>query len=253
MVPPSQRSRSPENSRAWPSGGSPSVRPVLENVDSGETRVGTVEACFSANFAAFAGSFSVKLMAAMPRASAKIRNRARARKPVTNALDKASDRKPKGRPRKIEPSWVRGKADNYRDVFSLIWDHFWPALSKATTQQEAIQAFASPGVGGYALDLIRQADLILRVVRDPKFPTRQRQAQINFMADSIAAFGVLTPRSSRDVCEKERARIKRIHRILLYEFYIECSCGYKGNSRNHACPKCEAHVPFKEEIILNFS
>jgi hypothetical protein len=192
-------------------------------------------------------------MAAMPRTSAKVKKRARARKTVTNALDKVLGKKPKGRPRKIEPSWVRGKADNYRDIFDLIWDHIWPGLSKATTQQEAIQAIARPEVGGYALDLIRQADLILRVVRDPKFPKRQRKAQIKFMADSIAAYGVVTPRSSRDICEKERARIEKVHRILSYEFYIRCSCGYKGKSRNHACPKCEAHVPFKEDIILDFN
>ena len=185
----------------------------------------------------------------MSRTSAKTRKRREHEKQSRIALDKVLQKKQKGRPRKIEPSWVRGRADNYRDIFQLIWDHFWPALSKATTQQEAIQAFSCPGVGGYALDLIRQADLILKVVRDPKFPKRQREAQINFLADSIAAYGVVTPRSSRDICERERARIKAIHHILSYEFYIACSCGYKGHSRNHACPKCEAQIPFNEGIV----
>jgi hypothetical protein len=36
------------------------------------------------------------------------------------------------------------------------------------------------------------SDLILRVVRDPKFPRQQREAPINFLADSIAAYGVVT-------------------------------------------------------------
>ena len=110
-----------------------------------------------------------------------------------------------------------------------------------------IQAIARPEVGSYALDLIRVADVILRTLQDRKFPKRKRESQIDFMADSIAAHGMLTPRSSRDVCERERARIKRVHRILRYEYYVECSCGYKGFSKSHACPKCEAEIQFKTE------
>jgi hypothetical protein len=140
---------------------------------------------------------------------------------------------------------VRGRADNYRQVFDLFWQDVWPDLSKATTQKDVIQSFSRPEVGAYALDLIRLADLILLVVTDPQFPKHKREAQINFLADSIAAYGVVTPRSSRDICERERARINRVHRILCYEFYIECSCGYKGHSRNHACPMCEAEIAFK--------
>jgi hypothetical protein len=159
-------------------------------------------------------------------------------------IDRVSGKASRGRPRKIQPSWVRGRADNFRYIFNLIWQHIWPTLSQAKTQQEAIQSFSHPQVGAYALDLIRLADLILQVVRDSRFPKRKPEAQINFLADSIAAYGVVTPRSSRDICERERARIKRVHRILYYEFYIECSCGYKGHSRDHACPKCEAEIDF---------
>ncbi len=115
-----------------------------------------------------------------------------------------------------------------------------------------IQSLGRPEVGPYALDLIRLADVILQVVRDPKFPKRSRQAQINFMADSVAGHGVVTPRSSRDICEKERARIKRVHRIISYEFYVECSCGYKGISRNHACPRCEAEIHLRSDLPFDF-
>lgn len=145
---------------------------------------------------------------------------------------------------------MRGRADNLRRSFDLFWQHVWPSLSKAETQNDVIQSLARPEVGSYALDLIRSADLILRVVRDPKFPKQQREAQINFLADSIAAYGVVTPRSSRDICERERARIKQVHRILNYEFYIECSCGYQGVSRNHACPTCEAGIQFKTDLLF---
>jgi hypothetical protein len=183
----------------------------------------------------------------MPRTSVKVDKQKRARKTDNFTLDRGLQKRPRGRPVKIQATWVRGRADNYRYIFSLIWDHVWPALSKAQTQQDAIQSFARPEVGSHALDLIRMADLILQVVRDSKFPKRKREAQINFMADSIAAHGLLTPRSSRDVCERERARIKRVHRILRYEYYVECSCGYKGQSRNHACPKCVAEIQFEPD------
>lgn len=164
-------------------------------------------------------------------------------------IDMVSGKAPRGRPRKIQPSRVRAQADNYRYIFDLIWEHIWPGLSKAQTQREAIQSFAHPEVGAYALDLIRLADLILQVVRETKFPKRKREAQINFLADSIAAHGIVSPRSSRDICDRERVRIKRVHRILYYEFYIACSCGYKGYSRNHACPKCEAPIHFRADSL----
>jgi hypothetical protein len=170
----------------------------------------------------------------MARTSAKVVKEERARKKHKFPIDRFSEKQPRGRPRKIQPAWVRGRADSYRQVFDLFWQHVWPDLSKATTQQDVIQSFSRPEVGGYALDLIRLADLILLVVTDQQFPKHKREAQINFLADSIAAYGVVTPRSSRDICERERARINRVHRILSYEFYIECSCGYKGHSRNHA-------------------
>lgn len=188
----------------------------------------------------------------MARTSAKIGKTKQASKTDEIALDKLSEKRPRGRPVKIQASWVRGRADNYRYIFGLIWKHICSPLCEAQTQRDVIQSLARPEVGPYALDLIRLADIILQVVRDSKFPKRRRQAQINFMADSIAGHGVVTPRSSRDICEKERARIKRVHRILCYEFYIECSCGYKGHSRNHACPRCEAAIHLESDSLFDF-
>ncbi len=56
--------------------------------------------------------------------------------------------------------------------------------------------------------------------------------------------GEITPRYSRDLCAKERARKKREHHIVRFEVWIQCSCGFKGRSHNHACPKCKTEVPF---------
>jgi hypothetical protein len=91
--------------------------------------------------------------------------------------------------------------------------------------------------------------LVLSVLRDPKFPKRKREARINFLADSLAGLGRVTARRSRDICEQERAKARRAHYIIRYEFFVECSCGYKGQSRNHACPKCRAEIVFYPDSI----
>ena len=177
----------------------------------------------------------------MARSSAKSRTPMRTRKKHKKTLDKGSEKRRRGRPVKVQPSWVRGRADNYRGIFAQIWKDVWPGFSKAETREDILRSFEGGG-RAYSTDFVILADLILQVLRDPKFPKRKRQAQVNFLADSIAGQGVITPRSSRDVCERERARIKRAHHIIRYEFWIECSCGYKGRSLNHACPKCEAAI-----------
>jgi hypothetical protein len=178
----------------------------------------------------------------MPNNSAKIQKRNKSRKNTKLPLDRFSEKPPRGRPRMIQPSWVRGKADNYRDILDLVWDKVSPRLLKSRNREEVIASFEGAEIGGYALDFVVHADLILKVIQDPDFPTRQRQAKIKFLADSIGALGAVTPRSSRDICERERARIRQIHQIIRYEYWIECSCGYKGHSLNHGCPKCEAQI-----------
>ena len=185
----------------------------------------------------------------MPRTSAKSRKRRPPPKKQKISLDTTSEKRRRGRPVKVQPSWVRGRADNYRWIFDQIWEHIWHCLSKAETREDVIRSFQSAEVGGYALEFVTLADLILQVVRDPDFPKRKPEAQINFLADSIAGHGMVKPRSSRDICERERARIKRAHHIIRYEFWIECSCGYKGRSLKHACPKCEAAI----SLILDSS
>ncbi len=188
----------------------------------------------------------------MARTSAKIGKKKHPRKTAQFPLDRVSEKRRRGRPPKIPPSWVRGRADNYRWIFAQIWNHVWPGLSKAETRQDVVNSFSGAEVGAYSLEFVTLADLILQVVKDPKFPKRRREAQINFLADSIAGYGMFTPRSSRDICDRERARIKQVHRILSYEFYIECSCGYKGHSRNRACPMCEAEIQFKQDSPFDF-
>ncbi|MGA8621597.1 MAG: hypothetical protein WB660_24125 [Candidatus Sulfotelmatobacter sp.] len=142
-------------------------------------------------------------------------------------------------------SEVYGKAENFRDNLAQVWDRLWPLLSNARSEEEVTKAFQD-GARPYAQDFAPGLSaLTLQVLQEPTLPKRREPLQ-RFLADSLAGVGVVTPRRSRDICARERAKRKRAHHILRFEFYIECSCGYKGHSNNHACPKCEA------EILLPF-
>ena len=188
----------------------------------------------------------------MSRIPAKSHRASKAKQKDNFPLDRVSEKQRRGRKPTIPASWIRGRADNYRWIFDQLWDRIWPGLSQAQTRQDIVQSFSGSNVGGYSLEFVTLADLILQVVQDRKFPKRKREAQINYLADSIAGYGMVTPRSSRDICERERMRIKQVHRILRYEYYIECSCGYSGHSRNHACPTCEAEIEFPQDLSPNF-
>jgi hypothetical protein len=143
----------------------------------------------------------------------------------------------------VRPTEIRGRADNYRFILGQVWDRLWPRLSQALTDQEVIDAFLE-GASPYAQEFVPAlANLIFRVLRERKFPKRP-EAQINFLADALAGLGYVSPRSSRDICQKQRTREKRAHHILRYEFYVECSCGFKGRSHNHACRQCGAKIDF---------
>ena len=190
----------------------------------------------------------------MPKTPAKMTKRQNKVEKHHFPLDKFSEKLRRGRPPKIIASWVRGRADNYRYVFDLIWEHIWLKLSHAENREDVVRSFEGADIApAYALEFVTLAGLILEVLEDPDFPKRKREAQINFLADSIAGLGSVTPRSSRDICERERARIKHAHQIIRYEYWIECSCGYKGRSQDHACPKCEARILFRSESPLDAS
>ncbi len=64
---------------------------------------------------------------------------------------------------------------------------------------------------------------VIGVIQEKKFPKR-RAARINFVADSLAGLDQVTPRRSRDICDQARAIERQAHKIIRYEYYIECSC-----------------------------
>jgi hypothetical protein len=174
---------------------------------------------------------------------------AKSRKPwqdesIISERDLRSQKRARGRPRKIPLNWVTGRAYNYRLQLQQGWTRLEAPLLSAQTVDDVTAAFENH-FPSCARDFVpEQTADILALLRDPKFPKRT-EAQIKFLADSLGGRPSLSLRTSRDICEKERARERRKsqHRILRNEFYIECTCGYKGPARDNACRKCGAQIP----------
>jgi hypothetical protein len=165
----------------------------------------------------------------------------RSRKKEKNSLDTVSEKGRRGPKPRVDATAVRGRADNYRGLLDNVWDQLWPRLSQAQTEDDVIKAFSE----GYPREnefMPYRAPLILKVLKESTFPKR-RTPQINFMADSVAGLGLVSARRSRDICTEDRARAKRAHHILRTELYVECSCGYRGHSLDHACPECKTEIP----------
>src|SRR5271169_2133856 len=162
-------------------------------------------------------------------------------KRAQKSLDSFSEKRHPGRPWRVRPSEVSGRSYNLRLQFGQIWDTVGPKLIGAQTAEDVLKALDS--AGQYWSNQLGPGTipaLILTILRDPKFPKERRQQQINFLADSLAAWGDVSPRRSRDICEQERRKEKKGHQILRREFYIECSCGYQGPAKNNACRNCGA-------------
>jgi hypothetical protein len=173
---------------------------------------------------------------------------------VEKPLDAFSGKRPRGRPG-VSGSVVVSRAENYRRMF---WDYRldrkkkeyardkpseWTVqLLSSKTVQDVEQAFQTRPLS-IQNEFRPLFPLILQVLRERTFP-KKPETRLDFLADSIAARGEVAQRTSRDICEKERAKQRRKspHRILRHEYYIECSCGYKGPARDNACRKCGAQI-----------
>lgn len=133
----------------------------------------------------------------------------------------------------MRASEIRGRGDHYRLLFSQIWKDLREPLLKAQTEEDVVRAF-DPWPS-YQRDFEPIAALILQVLGEPKFPKRP-EPQINFLADSLAGRSWISPRTSRDICQRERK--KKVNYIIRQDYYIECTCRYKGPALHGKCPKC---------------
>ena len=185
--------------------------------------------------------------------------RKKAAKRPAKPLDTVLGRRGRGRPPKMLATEVFGRAQNYQWILEQLWKSLREPLLQARTEEEIIRALTE-NAGSYAREFVPAlAPLILQVLRDRRFPKRDPKPRkgtvkprkpkpnprIVFLADSLAGRGSISPRRSRDVCARERAKehAKPKHRILRWEYYIECSCGYKGPARDSACRRCGAQIP----------
>jgi hypothetical protein len=167
-----------------------------------------------------------------------------ARIKAKKGLDSDSPKR-RGPHRQIQPTTVLGRADNNRWILQQVWDSVWPSLSESQSPEDVNKALEN--AGAYEQQFVPWAAAILGVLNEKRFPKRKK-ARINFIADSLAGIPNVSPRRSRDICVEERARKKRAHQIVRYEFYIVCSCGRKGHSVKHACPKCGAKILFPPHL-----
>jgi hypothetical protein len=160
-------------------------------------------------------------------------------------LDRISDKGGRGRPRKCRYPEIWGRAENYRGIFTNIWERLSGPLLIVQAPDQVTEAFRNHAEP-YTQEFVpRLSGHILAVIREKKFPKRPKP-QIKFLANSLAGLPNVEPRTSRDICAKGLAeqKAKSPHKILRKEFYVECSCGYKGPAVNDACRKCGAQISF---------
>ena len=169
--------------------------------------------------------------------------------PQKTALDTFSPKRGRGRPWTVRASEIAGRASNFQIMFENVWGRIGAELSQATSEVEVLAVLqkANP----YDRELTQWASLIFEVVKSYNFPKTQK-AQIKFLSDSIAALRKVSPRRSRDICATERLKRKQAHHVVRFEFFIECSCRYKGHSQDHACPKCGAQIQFPVNLGSSF-
>jgi len=173
------------------------------------------------------------------------------REKAQKTLDPYLEKRSRGRPTQVARSTVTGRAENYRGALEALWLKLNEPLLAAKDDDgvtEAFEKYGQPYANNFAP---RFSGEILALIRDPLFPKRAR-AQVSFLAESLAGRPEVSARRSRDICAKERQheRAQSPHKILRKEFYVECSCGYKGPALNNACRKCGAGISLVSEILL---
>jgi len=144
-------------------------------------------------------------------------------------------RRRRGRPVNIDPSVVVGSADTYRLWFEQLWSQLGPLFLAARSAEDITRA-VQENAPDVSVSLAPHSELILKIVRDPKFPAVRSASQIHFLADSLGGQGLVKPRRSREICAEQRSKVR--HVIVRQEYYIECSCGYKGPALDGACREC---------------
>jgi hypothetical protein len=144
----------------------------------------------------------------------------------------------RGRKRRIHPEYVVRAANYLFKLLEFCKDQIdWGKLELAKTEEEAATAIERvPPPYRERLNFWLAA--IPEWALEGKFPKTNLERKMRHLADSVAAEGFLTPRRCRDVCLEERKRQAQLGMILRREFYIECTCSYRGPAKRDGCPQC---------------
>jgi len=144
----------------------------------------------------------------------------------------------RGRKRRIHPEHVLRAANDLLKILEFCKNQIdWGKLEIAKTEEEVASAFKGvPSAHRERLNLWLAA--IPAWVLEGKFPKTNLERKMRHLADSVAAEGFLTPRRCRDVCLEERKRQAQLGMIFRREFYIECTCGYRGPAKGGGCLQC---------------
>jgi hypothetical protein len=160
-------------------------------------------------------------------------------------------RERRGRKRALKPETIVEHADYVLKVVASLRDRIaWDKLEAAKTEAEAESAIAR--VPPFYREILKERlAAILMWVREGKFPKKNLERKMRHLADSIAGDVLISPRRSRDICYEERKRpaSKKVGMILRREFYIECTCGYRGPSNRGACARCGTRKPSPELLF----
>lgn len=174
---------------------------------------------------------------------------------MTKHSNPLESRKPGRRP-VLPPQWsVAARADHLLRLLSDTRDCLdWENLLRAQSVHDVRKALGSKEWAHEMKELWKYTEnglLFLDWLRERKFPRFERRAQMRHFAESIAApsfgyRGKISLRRSRDLCWKEREH----GTILRVEYYIECSCRYKGPVKDQKCPRCGAEIPKQYARLL---
>jgi len=144
----------------------------------------------------------------------------------------------RGRKRRIHPEYVVRAANYLFKLLEFCKDQIdWGKLELAKTEEEAATAIERVPPP-YREHLNFWLAAIPEWALEGKFPKTNLERKMRHLADSVAAEGFLTPRRCRDVCLEERKRQAQLGMILRREFYIECTCSYRGPAKRDGCPQC---------------
>jgi len=83
-------------------------------------------------------------------------------------------------------------------IFGSVWDRLRKSLLAAKSEIEVIKVFEENAQPYTREFMPKLAGLIFKVIRERKFPKR-KEARVNFLADSLAGFGSISARRSRDI------------------------------------------------------